>query len=271
MLNKVGWPKGNFTIGLPFDKKDDWRCILEETLQATSFPRLVVKRHFQSSNDGFHKFSQLPAEIRITIWELAFGLDRLSTTVHCIEERRGRFISNQPVSPLLHTCHEARKIYLTHPSRRGVTFDFGTYIDFDYDTVYLIDFEDDKDRFWRFLESPSASKIQNLAMRKSLACEIPMEGHMSEKQWLMKTDLDSWVELSVVFHDDRTPEGAWHDVDMQFRDLSAREKRRHAEIAYARAYTKTLNMMMRGSDIPETEYRFVCVADEEYSAGKLVG
>lgn len=157
------------------------------------------------------------------------------------------------MSPLLRACHEARNIYLSHHSRRGVTFDFGTYIDFSYDTVYLIEFENDKDKFLRFLKSPSASKIQNLAMRKSLACDIPLEGHMSEVQWLMKSELESWVKLAIVFHDDRTFEGAWHDVDMQFRDLSAREKKRHAEISYARAYKKKLNMMMRRWDAPETE------------------
>ncbi|KAH7330427.1 hypothetical protein BKA65DRAFT_353868, partial [Rhexocercosporidium sp. MPI-PUGE-AT-0058] len=206
----------------------------------------------------FPQFSELPAELRIQIWELAFDLDRFSqAAVHCIDERGGRFISNQPISSLLHTCHEARKIYLGHRFRKGVEFAFGTYIDFNVDTFYLINYERDEEKFDRFLESPSAYKIQNLAMRKSLACNIPMEGHMSEKQWEMKNLLNSWVELAVVFNDDRGSEEAWEDIGMRFQDLSAREKRKHAEISYARAYMKSLNSMMARCDTLETNYRFV--------------
>lgn len=261
MLDTLGWPKDDFQKEHSFELKEQLRCLLEGAL--ISFHSLHAKQRTRAPIYEFHKFSRLPAEIRITIWELAFSLNRTTSTIHCVDERGGRFISNQPVSPLLRICHEARNIYLNHPSRRSLTFDFGTYIDFNKDIVYLIDYEDKEGKFARFIDSPSASKIQKLAMRKSLACEIPIEGHMSEVQWVMKEGLQSWVELSVVFHDNRSLEQAWKDIDMRFRALSAREKRKHAEIAYARAFTKTLNSMMRTFEDPETDYLFVRVVEEE--------
>ncbi|KAL5313642.1 hypothetical protein ACEPPN_018063 [Leptodophora sp. 'Broadleaf-Isolate-01'] len=262
MQRQVGWSEQSFTTGLPFEEKDKWRCVLEVVLQKASSPHIPKKRA-AASNNQFHKFPQLPAELRIEIWELALGLDRFRTVVHCVDERRGRFISNQPISPVLHTCYEARNVYLSHPFRVGIEFAFGSYVNFEFDTIYMIDYEDDTEKFRRFLQSPCAYMIENLAMQKSLACDIPLEGHMSEKQWEMKQILSSWIELSVVFHDDRTLEEAWGDTGMQLQELSAREKRKHAEIAYARAYMKTLNIMMKRFDIQETEYQFVRVVEEE--------
>lgn len=263
MLDKLGWPKDDFQKEHSFGLKEPLRCLLEEALKI-SFRSLHAAQRFHAPTNEFDKFSHLPAEIRIAIWKLAFGLDQTPPTVYCVDERGGRFISNQPVSPLLRTCHEARNIYLNHPSRKFLTFDFGTYIDFNKDVVYLIDYEDKEGKFARFIDSPSASKIQKLAMRKSLACEIPIEGHMSEVQWVMKEGLQSWVELSVVFHNKRSPEQACRDTDMRFRTLSAREKRKHAEIAYARAFTKTLNSMMRTLEDPETDCLLVRVVEEEH-------
>ncbi|KAG4429896.1 hypothetical protein IFR05_014616 [Cadophora sp. M221] len=262
MQRQICGPEENFNTEVPFEEKDVWRCVLEKVLQKASSLRMPKKR-VSASNDQFNIFPQLPAELRIEIWELALGFDQLRTVVHCVDERGRRFISNQPISPLLHTCYEARKVYLSHPFRKGVKFAFGSYIHFDFDTIYMIDYEDDKEKFFRFLESPWAHMIQNLAMRKSLACDIPLEGHMSEKQWGMKEFLDSWRRLSVVFHDERTLGEAWEDTSMQLQGLSAREKRKHAEISYARAYMKILNGMMKRFDIQETEYHFVRVVEEE--------
>ncbi|KAL2067499.1 hypothetical protein VTL71DRAFT_1924 [Oculimacula yallundae] len=261
LLDKVGWVDQDSLVAQSFDTKDEWRRILEGAI-AIRFEAGSTKRTGLASNE-FHKFKQLPTEVRLQIWELAFDLDERKTLVHCVDERGGRFISNQPLSVALHTCHEARNLYLSHRTCECATFAFGTYIDFEIDTIYLINYENDAEMFKRFLESPSASQIQNLAMRKSLACDIPMPGHMSDRQFEMLEKLESWTSLAVVFHDRRTREEAWGGVGMRLRHLSAREKRRHAEIAYARFHSKTLNSMMRGVDVDETDYSFVRVVENK--------
>ncbi|CZS90217.1 uncharacterized protein RCO7_08629 [Rhynchosporium graminicola] len=256
LLRKYGCLRAQNFLGQSFETKEELCYVIEESI-VRIFPEDSTTK-LLPLNDQFHTFMQLPPEIRYQIWELAFGLKQQRTVVHCVDERGGKFVSNQPISPALYVCHESRNLFL---SRQNLTFAFGTYVDFNLDTIYLIDYEEKADKFRRFLESPSAHHIQKLAMRKSLVCEIPMLGHMSESQWEMKGLLKSWVELAVVFHDERDLETVWKDVGQRFIDLSARAKRRYAEISYARAYTKALNSMMTANGVAETRYRFVRVIE----------
>ncbi|KAG4427352.1 hypothetical protein IFR05_017164, partial [Cadophora sp. M221] len=71
MQRQICGPEQNSNTGVPFEEKDVWRCVLEKVLQKASSLRMPKKR-VSASNDQFHKFSQLPAELRIEIWELAF-------------------------------------------------------------------------------------------------------------------------------------------------------------------------------------------------------
>jgi len=83
---------------------------------------------------------------------------------------------------------------------------------------------------------------------------------MSEAHLEMRYHMPDWDEAIIVFGDDRSKEDIWSDIDIEFRDLSARKKRKKAAISYARQYSKVLGgMMPEGLDaIP---HRFVVVAD----------
>ncbi|KAI0997273.1 hypothetical protein K3495_g10913 [Podosphaera aphanis] len=127
--------------------------------------KIVTEEKHTSS---FRGFSNLPYELRITIFEFVLVSD-LAPKIHCVDERTSKgdkkeatFISNQPISPLLQVCHETRTIYL---SKTKAQFAFETYIRFSVDTIYIPDFASREEQFPRFLNHPSSKKIQKLAMR----------------------------------------------------------------------------------------------------------
>ncbi len=51
--------------------------------------------------------------------------------------------------------------------------------------------------------------------------------------------------MIVIFEDERYPKDAWQDVNMEFREFSAKEKRARAERSYARGWCKALSGMVR--------------------------
>src|SRR5664279_3798429 len=87
-------------------------------------------------NAGFASFPKLPAELRLKIWGSAMQFE-LKPRVHCIDRKKGRFVSNQANSPLLGICHESRTQYLKATESLGGAFAFETYINFHADIVYL--------------------------------------------------------------------------------------------------------------------------------------
>lgn len=120
---------------------------------------------------------------------------------------------------------------------------------------------DDDNSFRRFIYSEDAKYIQTLALRKNLICEIPLEGHMSQTHFEMREAMPNWKQAVVVFEDplrrDQSLDEAFQNLDLCFRDLSVKEKKRRAERSYARAHLKTINRMMGHWDIEPMNYRWV--------------
>lgn len=60
----------------------------------------------------------------------------------------------------------------------------------------------------------------------------------------MMEHMAQWRELAEVSRDEREVEATWYDLSITFVDLSAKQKRKHAEISYARAFMSRLDVMM---------------------------
>jgi hypothetical protein len=221
-----------------------------------------IEQEIKHRSASFTCFLALPVELQDQIWEHAIAPD-LKPRVHCVMERNSKIISNQPISPLLHACAKSRNLYL---SRTCAVPAFRTYVDFEIDIISLFQPYDkspgDASMFLRFLESSSAESTQKLAMQKELYCNIPLEGHMSETHLEMRYCMQDWDEAIVVFGDNRSTEEVWSDIDMKFRDLSAREKRKTAAVSYARQHARALGRMM-GPELDAMPHRFVVIADRD--------
>jgi hypothetical protein len=186
----------------------------------------------------FQIFTRLPAELRVRIWEIVMEPHLLFSRIHCVQERSSRFISNQPLSPLLHVCRESRNFYIESTQ---TTFAFGSYINFSRDIIYIPDSNTPQGFLQRFLPSYDARLIQKLAVVKEAFIDLPLEGsphtyHLKLREWL-----PNWREWIIVFGDDRSSDDYWPDTEMVFRTLSAREQRKRAERSYARAMAKMYN------------------------------
>jgi len=84
-------------------------------------------------------FPTLPTEIRLQIWSHALQ-PHLTPRIHTISSKAGnpsRFFSNQSIPNLLHICHESRSVFLT---KTEALFVYGTYINFDLDSIYIPEF-----------------------------------------------------------------------------------------------------------------------------------
>jgi len=206
-----------------------------------------------TANNGFASFLRLPIELRLKIWELALA-PQDQPRIHCVNERKSSFISNQPISPLLHVCNESRAFYLTYTQ---ATFAFETYLRPKKDIIYIPDLANREEAFLDFLEGESASKVGRFALRNEFFCNLPGEGHMSVRDYHMRRSMPDCSEFILVFDDERSANICWRDLDMRFEAMSARQKRKRAERGYARQHAKVLN----GWSENPVVYEFVLVQE----------
>jgi hypothetical protein len=64
------------------------------------------------SQSAFTKFSDLPTELRLKIWEHASRAPRALELMYCIVDRK--FFTFQPAPTVLHTCRESREVGLSN-------------------------------------------------------------------------------------------------------------------------------------------------------------
>jgi hypothetical protein len=247
---------------LPVALKEEYLGVLEDFIAAHGNLKKLQEAAEQERyiNDrSFTCFNLLPIELRLKIWGFALA-SHLQPRIHCVDVRisddydhKAIFISNHPVHPILHTNHEARTLYL---SKTQTTFAFETYINFFTDIIYIPDFAERHSTFRKFVDWEESQQIQKLAMRKDFFSDIPLPGHMSMAHCQMVDHLWDWTQMIVVFEDYRSVEEAWGDVEMVFREFSAREKRKRAERSYSRQQCKVLNDMMKALGENTMDYRF---------------
>ncbi|KAI9052167.1 hypothetical protein LZ554_003529 [Drepanopeziza brunnea f. sp. 'monogermtubi'] len=239
---RLGLLPGGFADShLSFEMKTNHLAHLHQLHEQLLHEQQIKSDYMQHLNSQFCKFQKLPIEIRFLIWELAF-LSDLRPRVHRVVEFRGSVVSNQPISPILHTCRESRALYL---SRTDATYDFCTFVNFNIDTIYLTDYMIQEEKFRRFLECDSASRVQKLALREELSCDIPNIGPFDMARRSMMCYMPAWVQLITIFYDDRSHQAGFDldaNLDATIKDLSAREKRKW-EHAATNSYLKFQGMM----------------------------
>lgn len=274
LLEEIG-VKDHLRPTLPVTFKEEYLGVLENFIAAHGTLKKqqeVAQLEQCTKNRSFTCFNLLPTELRIKIWGFAFA-SHLQPRVHCIDVRisdnydhKAIFISNHPISPILHANHESRSLYLFETR---TTFAFETYINFNTDIIYIPDFAERRSTFRNFLDWEESRQIQKLALRKDFFCDIPLPGHMSMAHCEMIDHLWDWKQMIVVFEDYRSEEEVWGDVDMVFREFSARKKRARAERSYSRQQCKVLNMMMKTLGEETMDFRFGQFESREDEDGPL--
>ncbi|KAI9047204.1 hypothetical protein LZ554_008658 [Drepanopeziza brunnea f. sp. 'monogermtubi'] len=101
--------------GFLLEEKDHIRSVLEQIVMRIARQKekttLEASSRAYSGPQDFPNFPLLPYEIRLCIWELAFG-SSFQSRVHCVDERNQKFVSNQPILPLFYISQETRSFYL---------------------------------------------------------------------------------------------------------------------------------------------------------------
>ena len=174
------------------------------------------------------QFSSLPTEIRLMIWRQAVISETLPRVHSIIRAKRDAsiFISNQPVSPLLHICHESRALYL---SSTKTTYIYGTYMNLDLDTLYLVDCPTPKES-GRYSDGFEAckelgrnadlvGKVKRLAVKDSFWLRpntITRSIAVDAWNMVIKGNMHALEELLVVFEDSREGEEQRGRVGFEF-------------------------------------------------------
>jgi hypothetical protein len=91
----------------------------------------AIAARTQMQDARFQVFSLLPLELRLKIWRFTME-PHTHPRIHCVDRKRGHFISNQVISPLLHTCVESRAAYF---EALEPTFMFQTYVNLNMDII----------------------------------------------------------------------------------------------------------------------------------------
>jgi hypothetical protein len=224
---------------------------IDKQMQETTIRMVIQTPTTQKPNrpTDFKRFARLPPELRVRIWEMVME-HHLLPRIHCIEERNSRFLSNQPLSPLLHACHESRVCFLNSTQ---TTFAFGSYLNFSRDIIYIYDGNNPEGFLQRFLPSFDARLVQKLAIVKEEFAHLPLEGSPSTYHRKLREWLPNWREWIIVFEDYRSSEDCWVETEMVFKALSARYQRKRAEIGDARSTAKMYNTIWR----EPLEFRYV--------------
>ena len=262
LQNEIG-VKERIVIPLPLHLKRQYLSVLENLVEARAERKNIQEEaqlQLSLRARDFPRFNELPKELRIKIWGYA-SASHTKPRIHCLKivdsrsSRGASFISNQPVSPILHANHESRSCYHfeTHP-----TFAFETYINFDTDIVYIPGFGNGHSVFRKFLYLKDVAKIQKLAMRKT-SFSIPRERPYFSNQLEMRKYFPDWRQVILIFDDQRPEEEIWKDTSVTFRELSAKEKRKPAERSHIRGHCRVMNNMMAQMKEETVDYRFGCL------------
>jgi hypothetical protein len=219
-----------------------------------------------SAEDRGISFNNLPTELRLKIWEFAFA-SHTEPRLHCVNLQKSKsspdretFISNHPVSPILHTNRESRSHYF---HKTQLTFAFETYINFDYDIVYVPELQDRQAHFRKFLDFKDSRRIQKLALRKDFFNDMPIPGHFSSNHLELKRCLSEWKQIIIIFEAKRPWGELWTDLTVRFKEFSSREKRKRAERGYTRKVCQVLNGMVEEYEEEPMDFRFGYIRSNE--------
>lgn len=172
-------------------------------------------------------FSKLPSELRRQVW-LEVLTPYLKPRVHAIKlTGKNKFKSNQPLSPLLRICQETRNFYFEKTSTEP---GFGTYVNFDIDTLYFLYDPNINANFTSSLkETPGHEKIQKLALAKENILVMregsSFPGDVAKMDWdKILRPITNLKEVTVIFLDTRSPERAWSDYGISLSVVRRSEK-----------------------------------------------
>lgn len=164
------------------------------------------------------------------------------------------FVSNQPISPILHVSSEARESYLEATKQ---VFVYGTYANLQTDTMYLHNVPADAWPYFRsFITSRGTSHVEKIAFDSDLCFKMGYNPHPfvagQPPAWFPHKDMYKWLqtqlpklkELMLVNFDNGrgTPESTWEELDLELVEFSSRNKRRFFEVNFLRSkYIKRIN------------------------------
>ncbi|KAG4444183.1 hypothetical protein IFR05_000280 [Cadophora sp. M221] len=189
---------------------------LKESREVNAAARIATNEDIIAEEQPakFHPFTRLPAEVRLKIYELSEGGFKRQR-IHRINGRPDtplEFMSNQPLSPLLHVCAESRREYFKQSKS---TFAFETYVNYSRDIFYFIDTNapGDFQRLATFFNYESAKPILKVALRHALYQHV---------NFLIPESLNGLEELMIVWEDWNGWEGKWKSRDVMI--MIAEEK-----------------------------------------------
>ncbi|KAH9219546.1 hypothetical protein DL95DRAFT_457218 [Leptodontidium sp. 2 PMI_412] len=164
----------------------------------------------------FHLFAKLPTEVRLKIYELSDGGYKRQR-IHRINGRPDtplEFMSNQPLSPLLHACAESRHEYLKQTES---IFAFETYVNYSRDIFYFIDTNapGDFQRLATFFNYEAAKPILKVALRHALYQHV---------NFLIPESMNGLEELMIVWEDWNGWEGKWKSRDVVIQKAEEEKK-----------------------------------------------
>lgn len=282
LQDKIGLQNPSISNASPLSAKYDYfEALLNFAQQYTVFQAAELEAQQQEKHrkSSFWGFTLLPVELRNQIWDHAMA-SHIRPRVHIIVEINSNFISNQPISPLLHACAESRNLVSPH-----FMIAYQTYVNFDIDTIYLPTLRP-HEPFLRFLECDSTKYLQTLAISKDLCCNIPLPGHFSTNHLKMQACMPVWRETLVIFDGDQLSLDTLLHPSVVFRELSARDQRRSAAVAYARVVVRllmkvtklgmefefengTLRSIAKPAQYRPVKYRYMVATDFEEEVGCL--
>jgi hypothetical protein len=250
-----------------FQVLENFNAMRRAILNHQKFEQSQQHSHLQrSAEDRGIRFNNLPTELRLKIWELAFA-SHTKPRVHCVNLQisksspdRETFISNHAISPILHVNRESRSYYF---HKTQLTFAFETYINLDSDIVYIPELQDDEADFRKFLDFKDSRKVQKLALRKDFFNDIPIPGQFPTSYLGMRRFLSEWKQIVIIFEDELPWGEVWTDLTVKFKEFSSREKRKKAERSYTRKNCQVLNGMMEEYGEEPMDFRFGYVRSNE--------
>ncbi|KAF7943416.1 hypothetical protein EAE96_011342 [Botrytis aclada] len=231
------------------------------------YPQIESSPKTQLGDRTFPSFQQLPAELRLDIWEYAFAEDLLPKVHHLNNTNRNTgkitdsITSHLPFSNIVQVCKESREWYL---SRTQNSWAFGTYVNFYTDILYLTkQVEASRNLYETLLSCPHMTKVQNLALRRTFLTDNPQNAFTQvEASKYIREKTPSLKNIYVVINEIRDSTVIDQDNDIKFQHLSARQKRKWVDIGYARTWLKWVNKHMIDRGYNCVNHHFVMVGTQ---------
>lgn len=232
--------KNSWLSLLPTEKKKKLLALIEPAYPIAVEEDPVVQESEEYERLAtFHLFRRLPLELKHQIWGEILG--PLKPRVHTIKlHRRAKtFRSNQPFSPFLKICQESRSFYFQKTKTR---LGFSNYVNFDIDTIHILDTENMPHHISRLVGTPGISQIQRFSMTSRLFDDTPMWKSAPRGSRAARGNNLQYVflhmlaikETTIVFDDKRDEEVCWKDHNVSFRTMSVNEKKRLPERSFHR-------------------------------------